>query len=71
MFDSILYLIFVIIVFQSVQKDSQLYKNENNKKFFRVFFMLLILFLIYKVIIISIDLNGFYKDIDYYFKLIS
>ena len=70
MFDSILYLIFVIIVFQSVQKDSQLYKNQNNKKILKTFFTLLMIFLIYKGIIVFIDLNRFYNDINYYFMLI-
>ncbi|MEK6265916.1 MAG: hypothetical protein N2B06_14285 [Clostridium sp.] len=67
----LLFSIFVSIVFASVQKDSQLYKNKNNKLVFQIFFILLIIFLIYRIIISFVDLNGLYKDINYYFKLIS
>ena len=67
----ILYLIFILIIFASVQKDSQILKNESNKKSFQLFIVLLIIFLIYKISISFFELNGLYKDINFYFSLIS
>ena len=67
----ILYLTFILIVFASVQKDSQILKNESYKKIFQLFNTLLIIFLIYKISISFFELNGLYKDINFYFSLLS
>jgi len=67
----ILYLIFVLIVFVTVEKDNQIYKSKNDKKLFRLVIIMLMIFLIYKIINCSIELNGLHKDIIYYFNIIS
>lgn len=70
-FLTIVYLIFILTVFVTVQKDSQILKKSDNKRSFQLFIILLIIFLIYKVSISFIKLNALYKDINFYFSLIS
>jgi len=67
----IVYLIFILTIFVAVQKDRQISKNVSNKRIFQVFITLLIIFLIYKISISFIELNVMYKDIEFYFGLIS
>jgi len=68
---AIIYLIFILIIFASVQKDSQILKNESTKKFFQIFITLIVIFLIYKINLSFFELNLLYKDINFYYKLIS
>ncbi len=67
----LLYLIFILKIFRNLRKDSQLCKRENNKKSLEPFITIIMIFLIYKIIISSIELNQLCKDIVYYFNLIK
>lgn len=44
--------------------------NEGTKKVFQLFSTLLLIFLFYKISIYFVELNGLYKDINFYFNLI-
>ncbi len=70
-FLAIVYLIFILTVFVTVQKDSQILKKVGNKRAFQLFIILLIIFLIYKISIYIVELNVLYKDINFYFSLVS
>ena len=67
----IVYLIFILTVFVTVQKDGQILKKAANKRPFQLFIVLIIIFLIYKISISLVELNVLYKDINFYFSLIS
>jgi len=67
----LLYLIFILKIFINLRRDSQLYKRENNTKSLQPFVTITMSFLVYKIIISSIELNQLCKDVVYYFNLIK
>lgn len=71
LFVFLLYLIFILKIFINLRRDSQLYKRENNKKSLQPFVTITMSFLVYKIIISSIELNQLCKDVAYYFNLIK
>jgi len=68
LFLAIIYLLFVLIIFATVQKDRQIMKS--NKRFFQLFTAFLVVFLICIISISFVELNQLYKDINYYYSLI-
>jgi hypothetical protein len=69
-FLEIAYLIFIIVISVSVQKDSKIFKNQSNKKSFNIFMMLLIIFFVYKIGLSFVELSRLHKDINFYFEII-
>ncbi|WP_291582240.1 hypothetical protein [Clostridium sp. UBA6640] len=67
----LLYLIFILKIFINLRRDSQFYKRDNNKKSLQPFVTIIMSFLVYKIIISSIELNQLCKDVVYYFNLIK
>jgi hypothetical protein len=70
-FLEIAYLIFIIVISVSVQKDSKIFKNQINKKSFNIIMLILIIFFVYKIGFSFIELSRLHKDINFYFKIIS
>lgn len=64
-------LLFALIVFVYVQNGGKILKNKNNKKAIQVIIILIVIFFIYRISISYIELHYLYKDINYYFNLIS
>lgn len=64
-------LLFVIVIFVSVQKDSKLFKNKINKKLVNLILLLFIIFLVYKSGFSLVELNRLHKDLNFYFGRIS
>lgn len=64
-------LVFTLIAFVTVSRDSQLYKKGNDEKFFQLLTMLILVFLVYKITISFIQLNRLHKNIIYYFNSIK
>lgn len=64
-------LLLALIIFVYVKKGGQIFKNKDNKNISQIFVMLLVIFFIYRISISYIELHGLYKDINYYFNLIS
>lgn len=64
-------LLLAIIVFVYVQNGGKILKNKDNKKTMQIIIMLLVIFFVYRISISYIELHGLYKDINYYFNIIS
>jgi hypothetical protein len=71
LFLAVVYLLYVIILFVSAQKDSYILANKRNKKYFQLFIVLLVIFILYKITDSFVTLSGLYQDINLYFNLIS
>ncbi|MBL4937008.1 hypothetical protein JK636_14735 [Clostridium sp. YIM B02515] len=70
-FLDIAYLIFIIVIYVSVQKDSKISKNKSNKKSFNIIMLLLIIFFVYKIGLSFVELSRLHKEVNFYFKIIS
>ncbi len=66
----IAYLIFIIVISVSVQKDSKIFNNQSNKKSFNIVMVLLIIFFVYKIGLSFVELSRLHKDINFYFEII-
>jgi|GEM_PF-1765805 len=70
-FLEIAYLIFIIVISISVQKDSKIFKSQSNRKSFNIIMALLIIFFVYKIGLSFVELSRVHKDINFYFEIIS
>jgi len=70
-FSMILYLLFILVIIEIVRKDSQILKAARSNKIFKLFVTILVIFLICKISISFVELNNLYKNINFYFGLIS
>lgn len=64
-------LLLALIIFIYVQNGGKILINKDNKKTMQIIIMLLVIFFVYRISISYIELRGLYKDINYYFNLIS
>jgi hypothetical protein len=68
LFLATVYLLFVLIMSVSAQKDGQI--SKSNKEQFQLFAAVLVVFLICIISIFFVGLNGLYQDISFYYSAI-